>query len=697
MYTGTSDRVTMPFVDLHKALTEATDKHAFGYGLHPLNYPNKVKIAVSGKEQPDKNIISRTKKFYKYLEQPGVVMIDHDPNEYGQTMTADALLAALITIHPDIAQAARVVRGSVSAGVHKTGEAPRTDKGFHIYIPVKNAADISRYGKTLLDRLWLTGFGFIALASNGALLERTVIDGAVFSPERLDFVGKPIISGTGLQYTTPTATYTEGGMLDTEALSDLTDDEQAEVKGLIADAKEAIKPTATTKQTAWATAKVETMTAAGVHVEKAQATIKQLLSGGCQDLFDDFILEFTTGAVSVSDVLKTPKVYDDKALADPVEGTVYGATTAKFYWNNGKPFINSQAHGGCKYFLHQTPVANSANLLICEPEPLRAPLPKAEPYPVDALGDVLGPAARALHESIKAPLALCCQSVLASASLAAQAQFDVLLPWGQKKPLSLFLLSVAESGERKSGIDDVVLGAAKAQERLDMAGYQIELEQYEVELARWKAESDQQNKKSSSKSQAASDYAAAAAHDIPKPKAPIMPLRFVTEPTVEGLYKLLAVGQPSVGLFSDEAGLLIGGHAMNSDNALKTMARLCKFWDGASFDRVRAGDGSGSLYGRRLAMHQQAQPDVMAKLLSDPMANGQGFLARCLVAWPESTIGNRYIDQFEWPGDRNELKRLFAVLIGLMQAEPRTTISEQELDPVELPLDEDAIEMAIQA
>jgi len=332
-----------------------------------------------------------------------------------------------------------------------------------------------------------------------------------------------------------------------------------------------------------------------------------------------------------------------------------------------------------------------------EPEPLRAPLPKAEPYPVEALGDILGKAAQALHETVKAPLALCCQSVLASASLAAQAHFDVMLPHGQKKPLSLFLLSVAESGERKSGIDDVVLGAAKAQERLDMTGYQIELEQYEAELTRWKAEGDKQNKKPSNMNQATSDYAAAAAHDNPKPKAPIMPLRFVTEPTVEGLYKLLAVGQPSVGLFSDEAGLLIGGHAMNSDNALKTMARLCKFWDGASFDRVRAGDGSGSLYGRRLAMHQQAQPDVMTKLLSDPMANGQGFLARCLVAWPESTIGTRYIDKFEWSGDRSELKRLFAVLMMLMQAEPRTEISAQELNPVELPLDEDATKMAIAA
>ncbi len=305
------------------------------------------------------------------------------------------------------------------------------------------------------------------------------------------------------------------------------------------------------------------------------------------------------------------------------------------------------------------PPANLANPANYEPEPLRAPIPKAEPYPVEALGDVLGSAATALNETIKAPLTLCCQSVLASASLAAQAHFDVMLPWGEKKPLSLFLLTVAESVERKSRVDDVVLGAAKAQERQEMEAYAIEQKLYETELSQWKEVADAANKAAAkaAKSQMASDYAAEAKHSCPdKPEPPIMPLRFVTEPTVEELYKLMAVSQPSIGLFSDEAGLLIGGHALNSDNALKTMARWCKMWDGAAFDRVRAGDGSGVLYGRRLAMHQLAQPDVMAQLLGDRMANGQGLLARCLVAWPESTIGSRHIDIFEQPRDRSAVK-----------------------------------------
>lgn len=347
----------------------------------------------------------------------------------------------------------------------------------------------------------------------------------------------------------------------------------------------------------------------------------------------------------------------------------------------------------------QNKSANPANPANYEPEPLRAPLPKAKAYPVDALGDILGKAANALHETIKAPLTLCCQSVLASSSLAAQAHYDVVLPWGEKKPLSLYLLTVAESGERKSGVDDVVLGVAKAQERQQMELYTSEQEKYTNDLVKYEAANKDANRKPSKpKNQAASDYAAAAQHEAGnKPEAPIMPLRFVSEPTVEGLYKLMAIGQPSIGLFSDEAGLLIGGYALNSDNALKTMARWCKLWDGAAFDRVRGGDGSGVLYGRRLAMHQLAQPDVMAQLLGDRMANGQGLLARCLVAWPESTIGIRHITSFEQPRARPEVKKLFAKLKLLTEAEPRTGKAKQELDPVELPLSDDAKKLAMEA
>ncbi len=332
------------------------------------------------------------------------------------------------------------------------------------------------------------------------------------------------------------------------------------------------------------------------------------------------------------------------------------------------------------------------------PDPLRAALPAAAPYPVHALGDILRNATMGLHEDIKAPLALCAQSVLGAASFSAQSHFDVMLPWGEIKPLSLFLLTIGESGERKSGVDGVVLAADKAQERDDLSAHNEEAKEYEQDAENWRKLAESVRKKYKGETTPAAIREAINKVCGPEPRPPIYPIRFVSDPTIEGLYKLLACSQPSVALFSDEGGLLIGGHAMNQDNALKTMARWCQLWDGSPYDRARAGDGSGKLYGRRMALHQLAQPDVMASLLSDRMANGQGFLARCLVAWPASTIGSRQITEFVDPKVNPAAKRLFAVLKTLAETQPLTSETNiQELTPTPLEIAAEAKPMALAA
>ena len=91
------------------------------------------------------------------------------------------------------------------------------------------------------------------------------------------------------------------------------------------------------------------------------------------------------------------------------------------------------------------------------PRPLMRELPPADPFPVDALGAVLAPVARAIHDRIQAPIAICAQSVLATATLAVQGHANVELPTGHAKPLSSYFVTVAASGERKSAVDHEAL------------------------------------------------------------------------------------------------------------------------------------------------------------------------------------------------------------------------------------------------
>lgn len=75
------------------------------------------------------------------------------------------------------------------------------------------------------------------------------------------------------------------------------------------------------------------------------------------------------------------------------------------------------------------------------PRPLVRDTPPGSDFPVEALGPILKPMACAIHDLVRAPLAVGAQSVLAAASLIAQAHADVRLPIGQTRPLSQFFVT----------------------------------------------------------------------------------------------------------------------------------------------------------------------------------------------------------------------------------------------------------------
>ena len=83
-------------------------------------------------------------------------------------------------------------------------------------------------------------------------------------------------------------------------------------------------------------------------------------------------------------------------------------------------------------------------------------LPPAEAYPIEALGDVLGPMARAIMDTVQCPDAVAGQTVLAAAGLTVQPHADVLID-GREYPLSNFFITVAETGERKTAADKAAL------------------------------------------------------------------------------------------------------------------------------------------------------------------------------------------------------------------------------------------------
>lgn len=275
------------------------------------------------------------------------------------------------------------------------------------------------------------------------------------------------------------------------------------------------------------------------------------------------------------------------------------------------------------------------------PRPLRRQARAAEAYPIHALGEILAGAAEAIHERIQSPKAICAQSVLAAATLAVQAHADIELPIGQTRPLSAFFMTIATSGERKSSCDTEALRPVNAKEEVLRSDYQSEYFQWQNKNEAWECARSEILKKQ--KKDASPDFVASQLNALgERPQAPLIPMLTCPEPTYEGLCRYLMTGQPSVGVFSDEAAQFIGGHGMNEENRIKTAGAFCGLWDGKDVKRLRAGDGAVFLHGKRVSVHLMAQPTIANVMLSNRTLEDQGLLSRFLFSYPESAIGERF-------------------------------------------------------
>lgn len=325
------------------------------------------------------------------------------------------------------------------------------------------------------------------------------------------------------------------------------------------------------------------------------------------------------------------------------------------------------------------------------PQPLLREIPRGEDYPIAALGP-LHAAVQAVHDMTQAPVGIAAQSALAVASLAVQGFADVETLGGDA-PCSLFCLTIAESGERKSTCDRLLLRGLREHEAQMAAGYREAFAEHEVAREIWTGKRKRLLIEAAGIDKA---KAAGAEADLralgPEPRPPLLPNVTAQEPTFEGLLRLYQRGRPSLGLFSDEAGGFIGGHAMNADNRLKTIAGLSQLWNGDTVNRIRSGDGASDYPGRRLAMHLMAQPVAARPLMADPQASGQGFLARFLMTEPPSTIGTRTRRGHD-PASAAAVASFTARLAQVLATPMPTADNPQELAPRRLPLSAPAREL----
>lgn len=106
-------------------------------------------------------------------------------------------------------------------------------------------------------------------------------------------------------------------------------------------------------------------------------------------------------------------------------------------------------------------------------------------FPVYALPSSIRDAAIEVQQNIKTPFPIIASSAFGSLSLAIQGLIDVRLPYGQVRPVSLFMITIADSGERKTTCDQLLMNPIREYEEMANQKADAAMAQYDADMMIW--------------------------------------------------------------------------------------------------------------------------------------------------------------------------------------------------------------------
>jgi len=364
MARGTARRVRIIGAgDLGALIERLQVNEAITLGALRSGLDDPVEVVTKRKLDGAPNVIARTGAYVVYRKgQPALALFDFDskgmPDDVAATLRqTGGFWSASLTVLPELQTAAHVTRRSTSAGLFRadTGmELPGSD-GVHIYVAVRDGTDIERSLKTLHERCWLAGLGWMTVGAGGQLLERSIIDRMVGAPERLVFEGGPILEPPLQQdkeSRRPIAV--EGDALDTlAACPPLTIVETARLRELKAKWSYRLAGESAKARAAFIAKQAKHLAEAkGISLEQARQTVARQCGGV---LLPDVVLPFDDAdfaGCTVAGVIADPDRFEGATLADPLEGVEYGTCKARVMRRaDGSLWVHSFAHGRTIYEL----------------------------------------------------------------------------------------------------------------------------------------------------------------------------------------------------------------------------------------------------------------------------------------------------------------------------------------------------------
>ena len=249
-----------------------------------------------------------------------------------------------------------------------------------------------------------------------------------------------------------------------------------------------------------------------------------------------------------------------------------------------------------------------------------------------------------VQANIQVPVELVLMTALAALSISCQNLIDVQLPIDNTVPTSLMLLLIADSGERKSTVEKKLFASIREFEH-------AQFDLYTEQLAEWEmADSVVQQKQKGLKDTIRKLASKGLDTSNEEEQLTEMALKRVSPPkkfkllyenaTSEALFSGLSNDFPAAGLVSSE------GANIFKSTAFKDFGKQNAIWSGEDIVVDRVKGESYRIRDARLTVFIMVQPAILQDYLETQGRNARdsGLLARALMYQPQSTQGQRYIN-----------------------------------------------------
>ncbi|HBH7469532.1 TPA: DUF3987 domain-containing protein [Escherichia coli] len=239
-----------------------------------------------------------------------------------------------------------------------------------------------------------------------------------------------------------------------------------------------------------------------------------------------------------------------------------------------------------------------------------------------------------------APAELITGVQLSVMSLAAQSVVVFEHSDGRRSPVSLYSIVLAESGERKTAVCNLLQKPIQDFQKKQLKNYEEKLKVYEADLQSWavinKTITRQIRKNIEKGGDSVSEQDKLRKHYINKPTPPKRPKLLYSDATPEAIIQGLVESIGTSGLISDEGGVIFNGRAMGNTPLFNQL------WDGGGGDVERKGHRLNIDDARLMTLIvTQKNELILFRKKHGARVQGNGFFARCLWSVTTSTQGIR--------------------------------------------------------